>query len=133
MGSALALRAKGARRNRHDEQDLVHRPVIDHLRARAYADSFWWHTPAGEKRDRLSAAILVGLGAKAGIPDLLVLRRSRLHGLEFKFGSGALSPAQRETFPRLQAAGCEIGVAYSVDEALRWLEDRNLIRGRTAC
>jgi hypothetical protein len=82
-----------------------------------------------------AAAKLARLGLKRGWPDVLVLH-GVLHGIELKRVDGTLSrtrtvrtrrgtlrivEGQRDTFPRLEAAGMKIAVCRSVDEVLATL------------
>lgn len=119
------------KRLRRDEQDLVHRPLVEHVRRRSVPGLLCWHTPNGGGRSRTEAAILQGLGVRAGIPDLLFFRKGRLYGVECKVPGGTLTAAQSACLTELAAQGCEVVVVDNVMSGLRWLEDRGLIRGRT--
>jgi hypothetical protein len=86
----------------------------------------------GGKRRPVEAAILKGLGATAGIPDILLWHDGNAFALELKSETGALSDAQITMLARLGNAGVHTAVAYGLDEALRALAGWNLLRGRTA-
>ena len=93
-----------------------------------------------------AAAKLARLGLKRGWPDVLVLHGG-LHGIELKRIDGALSrtrtvrtrrgalrivEGQRDTFPRLEAAGMKITVCRSVNEVLAQLRAWNIpLRGHS--
>lgn len=88
----------------------LHRDVaryLDHVSG----DLFAAHVPNGEKRSRLTAAILVGMGVKPGVADFVVmLPESRTIWIELKAEGGSLSSAQRDF-----RATCErLGHAYFV-------------------
>jgi hypothetical protein len=83
------------------------------------------------------AARLSRIGLKRSWPDHLVLWPGNIVGIEWKTGDGRLSisrivhtkrgkprwvEGQRETFPKLKAAGMRIFVCSSVDHALRILQ-----------
>jgi hypothetical protein len=54
----------------------------------------------------------VPAGAKPGVPDLLIVSRGRLFGLELKNGTrGKLSPTQVATHAEMRVAGAVIGIA----------------------
>ena len=110
-------------------EDEIQRAVVQHLWARGAYGIVFWHHPAGGYRRPVEAAILKGLGARSGFPDLFILYRARLFGLELKSGKGRLSPAQAATHVELTNAGAIVGVAYGLDEALAWLEAHELLRG----
>jgi hypothetical protein len=86
----------------------------------------------GGWRSRVEGAILRGLGAVAGVPDVLAIKDGRAFLLELKHGSGKLSPTQQACHDRLEAAGAVVGVAYGLDEAIAWCEARGLLRGKAA-
>lgn len=99
----------------------LHRDVaryFDHLEG----DLFAAHIPNGEKRSRLTASILVGMGVKAGVADFVVLLDSgRTLWLELKTDRGTLSPAQREfraTCGRLRHTYCVVRSVADVHAAL---------------
>jgi VRR-NUC domain len=114
------------RRARSEQRD--HRAVADHLRWRARAGVWWCHYPAGGYRSAVEAAIFRSLGVVAGVPDLLILHRGQLYGLELKSERGRLSPAQVQTHEQLRCAGAEVAVAHGIDQALAQLEAWNLLR-----
>jgi hypothetical protein len=90
----------------------------------------WWATPNGGYRSVIEARIMKGLGVVPGIPDIFLLYRSRLHGLELKAEGGRLSPAQVSAHDKLREAGAIIEVATGIDEAIDTLERWDMLRGR---
>jgi len=86
------------------------------------------------------AARLSRIGLKRSWPDHLIIWPGEVVGIEWKTGDGKLSisrmvhtkrgkprwvEGQRETFPKLKAAGMKIYVCISVDHALRILKTLN--------
>jgi hypothetical protein len=71
------------RRHRRPE-DEIQRTVCRHFRQRAAPGLVWWHTPNGGKRRPVEAAILKGIGTRAGVADLIFAHRGRPFALELK-------------------------------------------------
>jgi hypothetical protein len=118
----------GARRRSQPERGLQV-ALIEHLQLRAPAGTWWTHYPSGGRRNRITGAVLKGMGAKPGVPDLLIVSRGRLFGLELKNGMrGRLSPTQVATHDEMREAGAVIGTAGTIDEALNLLDAWGLLR-----
>ena len=84
----------------------VHVAVIEPLRRRCRPGMHGHHPATGEPRDAGTARKLQRLGARAGLPDILLLIDGKLHGLELKCDRGGrLSPEQRAMHRELTAAG----------------------------
>jgi hypothetical protein len=102
--------------------------LIEHLDLRAPAGTWVSHFPSGGKRNAVTGSLLKRLGTRAGVPDLLILCRGKLFGLELKNGTrGRLSPAQIATHADMRAAGAVVGTAGSIDEALDLLGEWGII------
>lgn len=102
--------------------------VIQYLQWRSPSDVWFSHYPGGGRRSRVTGAILKGMGAKAGVPDLLVVSHGRLFGLELKNGTrGKLSPAQVATHAEMRRAGAVIGTAGTIDEAIGMLQSWGIL------
>jgi hypothetical protein len=108
----------------------IHRAIFAHFRIRGAPQTILFH-PRNEGRDQRgrARAINAGMGVLPGLPDLVGVREGRTYALELKSASGKLSPAQQQTLDRMQQAGAVVGVAYGLDEALAWLEQRGILRG----
>jgi hypothetical protein len=113
-------------------EQQIQKAVFAHLKQRAIQSTFFWHPFSGGFRKPKEAAIYKGLGAIAGLPDVMVLYEGKTFGLELKADNGKLSDTQRNTIEAMRAAGATIGVAHGIDEALRWLEGHRLLRGKAA-
>jgi hypothetical protein len=114
---------------RRQPEAAIQRAVFEHLRTRPAADVFAFHCPNGGYRRPVEAAILKGLGVVAGIPDVIAVKDGCIYALELKAPSGRLSEAQRATHSVMTKAGVQLAVAYSLDEALRFLEGWGILRG----
>ncbi len=73
-------------------EQALHRAAAQYLDAVLLESAVWFHCPNGGARNRTEAAILSGLGVKPGIPDLLILYRGQLIGIELKAQTGRLVP-----------------------------------------
>jgi hypothetical protein len=105
------------RRQQRPEQQLQ-RALVEHLRWRAPRDTWWCHYPAGGRRNAVEAAILKGMGTRAGVPDLLLVKSGRLYCLELKSNRGRLSAEQKATHEALRRAGAVVDTAYDIDAAI---------------
>lgn len=79
------------------------------------------HCPNGGKRRPIEAAILKGMGVRAGWPDLqLAVPRADKHGLflELKSPDGRMTPEQKELLPLIEAQGYAVTCAWGFDEAV---------------
>jgi len=109
------------------EQD-IQKAVVDHLRARGTTDIYWFHPANGGYRKPVEAAIIYALGVRAGVPDLFILKGGKCYCLELKAPKGRVSPQQGQAMRDLANAGATVGMAFSLDEALRWLEGHGILR-----
>lgn len=110
-------------------EDAVQRAVVQHLRYRARPGVFFCAVPNGGGRSPHEAAILKGLGVRAGVPDLILLADGRLYGLELKRDKGGrTSPAQLAMMQEIEGAGGFCAVAAGLDAALAQLEAWGLLR-----
>ena len=89
-----------------------------------------FHVPSGGYRRPIEAKILKGLGAKAGIPDVIILHDGHLYGIELKTEKGRPSKAQLEMRDAINNAGGFAVIAYGLDQALRVLETWGLVNGK---
>ena len=108
----------------------IQRGVIQHLRVRAAPGVFFFHCPNGGWRSRVEASILSGMGVRPGVPDLILIRGSRIYGLELKTLTGRLSAKQKQVIEEMRRCGVDVGVAHGLDAALAWMERRGILRGK---
>src|ERR1700685_695380 len=113
-------------------EQTVQRTVCEHLRRRGAHGVLWWHTPNGGRRSPVEAAIFNGLGVRAGVSDLILLRDGRAFALELKTERGRPTAAQMRFISEFRAAGGEASIAAGLDQALRTLETWGLLRGPAA-
>jgi hypothetical protein len=114
-------------KRRQQPERAIQCAIVEHLTWRASADVWWSHFPAGGRRNVIDGSILKRMGTKAGTPDLLIVARGRLFGLELKSGRGRLSAAQKDCHAALRRAGAVIGVAGDVDQALDLLGEWGIV------
>ena len=106
---------------RAQPEAALQRSVIQHLRWGARGDTWWTHIPTGGWRSPTEAAIFKSLGARAGSPDLLIIRAGQPLFMELKAPGRKLSPEQVECHAALQRAGAQIETADNMDAALAFL------------
>ena len=124
-------------RRKSPERD-IQRAILEMIR-RKFCNCYVIHYPGvggPTAADRRRSAIMVGDGAAAGFPDLIVgwvPDKEHVPGfqqgfVEVKSGSGSLSAPQREWRDRLKEMGARWVMVRSVDEAHRVLDDWGLPR-----
>ena len=97
----------------------LHVTVARLLRDHARSDWQWTHIPAGELRDKRTAAKLKAMGARRGWPDfVLVPPAGQLHALELKRVGETLSSAQDDFRTWAIRNGLPHVVAYTIDDVL---------------
>jgi hypothetical protein len=119
-------------RCRKRPEDVIQRAVLEHLRLRAPRTAYWFHVANGGGRSPIEAAILKGLGVRAGVPDLLIIYGGKTYGLELKADGNKSTKLQIEAQDAMRVAGAEVAVAIGLDAALQQLEQWQLLRGRHA-
>jgi len=120
LGADLFPRAS---RRRHDEDDLQ-RAVVKYLRWALPHNATFNAIPLGGLRHKRAAQRLVGLGTRAGWPDLEIV----WHGhppifIELKTPKGALSMVQRQEIQKLIHCGAVVMVCRSLAEVEQGLRD----------
>jgi hypothetical protein len=114
-----SMLAEGAARA-HEEDDLQ-RSAVQYLRFALPADAEYFHIPNGGQRHKRAAARLVGLGVRAGMPDLGLVWRGRALFIELKTRTGTASPTQLQMHRKLAYCGVPVTVSRSVPEIEAWL------------
>ncbi|HEX9073249.1 MAG TPA: VRR-NUC domain-containing protein [Pseudolabrys sp.] len=118
------------KRRRARSEDSIQRAVVQHLQLRGSPGLVFVHVPNGGKRRPIEAAILQGLGVRAGASDLLLWHAGKSFALELKAPGGRASDAQLQFITDIERAGAAACIAIGLDAALRWLEQHGLLRGR---
>jgi hypothetical protein len=121
-----------SRPSRLRPEQVIQRAVFEHLRMRAAPGVFAFHPANGGYRKPIEAAIMKGLGVKAGVPDVIAIHQGRVYGLELKAGGGRATPKQLDAVAAMEAAGAYCAIAEGLDRAIACLEAWGLLRGRTA-
>lgn len=86
------------------------------------ADAYWTAVDAGQgKMDMVAAAIRKSRGVKAGFPDVLVIYRGLVFGVELKAPSGRTQDVQHATHAAMRQAGAQVSVCRSVADVERAL------------
>jgi VRR-NUC domain len=103
--------------------------IFAHLRQRGTPGAFFWHPFSGGYRRAKEAAIYKGLGAIAGLPDVMIVHSGNLYCVELKREGGRLSDTQQDVLIKLREAGAMATHCHGLDQALRVLEGWGLLRG----
>jgi hypothetical protein len=111
-------------------EDQIQRCVFQHLRVRGAPSVFAFHPANGGYRKPIEAAVLKGLGVRAGVPDVIAIHDGHCFGLELKAPGGRPTELQLATIAAMKAAGAHCCVAEGLDRALAVLEAWGLMRGQ---
>ena len=99
--------------------------LLDHCRKAGILEYF--HVPNGGKRTRVEAAILVGQGVRAGVPDLVILPTAGVAMFaELKATKGKLSDAQEYWRDRLREHEYPWALIRSVEDMAAFLVDNDI-------
>jgi hypothetical protein len=90
-----------------------------------------FHVANEGRRGRYEAAQQRLQGLTPGVPDYVGAVNGQMMALELKAPGGMVSPVQREMHQRTRDAGVIVGIAYDLNEALRFLEVNGVITGHT--
>jgi hypothetical protein len=113
-------------------EQQIQKAVFAHLRQRGAPGAFFWHPFSGGFRRPKEAAIFKGLGAIAGLPDVMILHEGKLYCVELKREGGRLTDTQEQCLIKLREAGAMATHAHGLDQALRVLEGWGLLRGSSS-
>jgi hypothetical protein len=112
-------------------EDEIQRAVIAHFAVRGVRDAFVFVVPNGGVRSPIEAAIMRGLGTRAGAPDLFMISRGEVFALELKSKSGRTTVVQLQTIKDIRRAGGHAEICHGIDAAIKQLEEWHLLRGQT--
>jgi len=94
-------------------------------------DWIYTHIPAGEYRDKVTAARLKAMGLKPGWPDFIFVGPS-IFFLELKRRGAKPSEAQKEVAAGLRARGCHYHLSDTLEDAIATLHEVGIIRARAS-
>ena len=115
---------------RRRPEDVIQRSLFQHIRSRGVPGLVAIHVPMGGKRKPIEAAIMKGLGAAAGVPDVLLWHGGKAFAVELKSETGKPTPAQTDMLAKLDAAGVQTALCKGIDAAITTLEQWKLLRGQ---
>lgn len=107
-------------------EDNLQRQVVSFLRWALPDDACFTHIPLGGQRHKRAAQRLVGLGTKAGWPDLLIVYRSKAYFIELKAPHGVLSAVQRQAIRKLIYCGAVVLVCRSLEDVEAGLREASV-------
>lgn len=76
----------------------------------------FFHVPNGGSRNRIEGMQLKASGVVAGVPDMCLVWKGRMYGIEFKTLTGTLSTAQKEVHEAWAAQGIIVHVVRSFEQ-----------------
>jgi hypothetical protein len=93
----------------------------------------YWAVPNGGSRSKIEGAKLKATGTKSGVPDITIVHDGLYYGLEVKKPStstpkGYLSKNQKEMISKIEKAGGEVKVVYSVADVVECTMTWGLLR-----
>jgi hypothetical protein len=112
-------------------EQSIQQAVFAHIRARGMPGVFAFAVPNGGYRRPHEAAILKGLGVTPGVPDIIVIHKGHVYGLELKAPGGRASAKQMLAMEAMDEAGAFVRLAEGLDSALAVLEGWGILRGKT--
>lgn len=113
---------------RKNPEQVIHRAVAQHLRARAVPGVVWWHTPNGGARSKAEGAIFKAMGVRAGVSDFIFVHEGKIFALELKAPGGRASEAQMQFLSEIDAAGAFTAMPTGLDAALATIEAWGLVK-----
>jgi hypothetical protein len=112
----------------------IHKAVVKHLRQRGCNGLVFFYVPNGVKatgrKARVQGGIAKGMGARAGVSDLILLKAGQAYALELKTDKGRPTIHQMQFASDFNAAGGNACIVNGLDRALRVLETWGLLTGR---
>ena len=114
---------------RHEEDD-IQKAICQYLDIRKIC---YWAVPNGCSRSKIERAKLKATGTKSGVPDITIVHDGLYYGLEVKKPStstpkGYLSKNQKEMISKIEKAGGEVKVVYSVADVVECTMTWGLLR-----
>ena len=118
----------------------LHIACVNYYQRMKVGHSVGEHSPNGEIRDKRTGAKLKAMGTLPGAADYTITRRCtwsidclpEVFKIEFKRKGGKQSEAQINYQRDITACGCEYIVIDDLDEWIKWLEMKRLVRTRQA-
>ena len=114
---------------KHEEDD-IQKAICQYLDIRNIC---YWAVPNGGSRSKSEGAKLKATGTKSGVPDITIVHDGLYYGLEVKKPStstpkGYLSINQKSMISKIEKAGGEVKVVYSVADVVECTMTWGLLR-----
>ena len=113
----------------NDYEHQVQKAIAQYLDMRKVC---WFAVPNGGQRNKIVAAKLKSEGVKAGVPDICVIHDGMAFFFEVKkpktanSSKGTLSKPQKEFIAKIEEAGGEVAVVYSVADVIEQCIEWNI-------
>ena len=115
------------------EEDALQRQQVQYLRIlESQGRLLFFAVPNGGKRSKIEAAIMKGLGVRAGVPDLVILHDQKCSFIENKSAKGRLSPSQMQFIDYCARHGYYFHLCSNFQQFLNTLYDWGIISKKEA-
>jgi hypothetical protein len=116
--------------NRQNLETKLHQAcykILKKLESMSNNNFIAFHTPNQGKRDIKHLQFLKTLGLVAGVPDLLIIKTSKIIGIEFKAPEGTLTFNQKLFKNKFQKIGHKFYVIKTIKEFYLMLNSEELV------
>lgn len=103
-------------------EQALHKTVARYLDLFLPKTATWFHPANGGYRRKVEAAILKGMGVRAGIPDIVIVWEGRAYFIELKAGTGKLTDHQVNMMRLLTDAGAGWRCCTSLNDVMETLK-----------
>jgi hypothetical protein len=93
----------------------LHKAVAKYLSLVLCKGTWWTSIAHGETADFKRGARMKARGAKAGVPDILIVDNGSCFWIELKAAGGTISSKQAQCHAELLTAGARVAICRSVD------------------
>src|SRR5258706_52488 len=101
----------------------IQKAFVGYLRLKNHPGLCWFHVPNQATGGPARGAHLKALGRRPGAPDIILIYKGRVIGLELKAGFGRPSKAQIEFAKAMLEAGSEYVISTGLPEAIDVVEN----------
>jgi hypothetical protein len=111
-------------------EDQIQQKLVELLENFCRPDVTWFAVPNGGWRSKKTATRLKATGVRPGVPDIIVLARGHMHGIELKREAGRTTKTQDAFGAEIERAGGGYHVCRGFREALLCLIELNVFLPR---
>lgn len=104
-------------------ESALHKAVASYLKLVLCGNSWWTSIAHGEGGGKIRGAMWKVRGAKAGVPDILIVSNGWCYFIELKSEGGYLTPIQKECHRAIEVACAKVAVCRSIDDVAQSLTE----------